>query len=144
MTTEIKTLIKLADTLDKRGFEVLANIIDEAINKIADDTYQWQQGPMQQSVMQRAPQETEPKVQHIRPGTVVPLTSDVNTIKKVQRILNVKQDGIWGPKTAAAWNELVKTVPGWQNQGVDPSGKYAPAEETIESLVKVVMGGQLK
>lgn len=57
-------------------------------------------------------------------------------IKEVQSLVGTKRDGIWGPKTAAAWNQYVKTLAQpWPMMGVDPSGKQAPSMETMKSVL---------
>jgi len=61
---------------------------------------------------------------------------DAAFIKEVQRMLGVKVDGIWGPKTCGAWNKYVKTLePPYSMQGCQEGGPM-PEVEAIKATMQ--------
>lgn len=61
---------------------------------------------------------------------------DAAFIKEVQRMLGVKADGVWGPKTCGAWNKYVKTLePPYSMQGCQVGGAM-PEVEAIKATIQ--------
>jgi len=149
----MKHLVKIADALDGKGFASLAGIVDEAIEKVASkkkvvkmaawpETPPWDPMPQSKETApwESLPQSKLPNVEQPKaaqpPKTVQQSSVESVIIKKVQKMLGVKDDGKWGPKTAAAWNKYVVTLgEPWSKAGVDPSGSYHPAVETMKSAL---------
>jgi len=85
---------------------------------------------------QQGQQERTEEVEKMKSLTPAQPSEKVQTVKQVQKMLGVKDDGIWGPITAGAWNKYVKTLEQpWPLLGVDPSGSYSPAVETLKSVL---------
>lgn len=158
----IEKLVKLADTLDAKGFIGLASALDETIQKIAwkgglgtdevkENEKLWSDGPGTGKRDKVKPWKGGPGTDETKDPSKkhtywTDETKKVSNplVKKVQQMLGVNPDGNWGPKTVAAWNAHVKTQPGYELMGMDPSGEQRPSDDVMNAVLRLKQDKPIK